>query len=284
VTTAVDTEKVLRVEDLTKRYGTKSVLQGCTFELYAGEVTALVGLNGAGKTTLLTVLSGLLAPDGGDVVPYGRTAFVAQDKSLYDHLNATDMLRMARHLNLLWDQGRAERWLYRFQIPTNRPCGRLSTGQRTHVALAAALGSVPDLLLLDEPLANLDPLVRDEVMTELLTQVADTGMALLMSTHVVAELGGVADNLLVLSQGMITLSGPVDDLVAAHRIYVGPRSDSPPAGTPRRAKHSETQSSFLVTLRADEEPVDDSEWVVRPATIKDIVVAQLANARDGRTA
>ncbi|TCO58736.1 ABC transporter ATP-binding protein [Actinocrispum wychmicini] len=283
MTTTVEIEAVLRVEDLAKRYGAKPVLAGCTFELYAGQVTALVGANGAGKTTLLTVLSGLLAPDGGTVVACGRVALVAQDRPLYDHLSARDMLRMARHLNLVWDEDRATRWLRRFHVPPNRLCGRLSTGQRTQVALAVALGRVPDVLLLDEPLANLDPLVRNEVMAELLTEAAETEMALLMSTHVVAELGGVADNLLVLTHGTITLAGQIDDLLANHRFYVGPRSASPPTGTVVRETHSEQQSTFLVTLETepDETPDDaENEWVVRPATVKDIVVAHLANARE----
>jgi ABC-2 type transport system ATP-binding protein len=279
VTTTVDNDVVLRAENLGKRYRARQVLEHCTFELPPGKVTALVGTNGAGKTTLLTVLSGLLRPDEGTVTTHGRVAFVAQDKPLYERFTVADMLRMARHLNLVWDQERAEQWVNQFGVNPNRLCGKLSSGQRAQVAIAIAIASRPDLLLLDEPLANLDPLVRREVMAELLTEAADTGLSLLLSTHVVAELGGVADNLLVLGRGRLLLAGEIDELVTTHHFYVGPRSDAPPAGEVIRAKHSENQSLFLVTL--PEELPESPDWVLKPATVEDIVVAHLANSRDG---
>ncbi|MFD1047319.1 ABC transporter ATP-binding protein, partial [Kibdelosporangium lantanae] len=150
------------------------------------------------------------------------------------------------------------------------------------VAFAVALGSVPDILLLDEPLANLDPLVRHEVMAELLTEAADTGMSLLLSTHVVAELGGVADKLLILSRGNLLLDDEVDELATRFYIYVGPRSELPPMGTVVRAKHSEQQSWFLVSVvEGDEEREYEGDWTVEPASVEDIVLGHLANARDG---
>jgi ABC-2 type transport system ATP-binding protein len=284
MTTSVDTDVVLRAEGVGKRYKDKWVLTDCTFELRPGQVTALVGANGAGKTTLLTVLSGLLRPDSGAVTYHGRLAFVAHDKPLYERLTVKEMLGMARRLNLAWDEDRAQRWLRKFRVP-DRQCGRLSTGQRAQVAFAVALGSVPDVLLLDEPLANLDPLVRHEVMAELLTEAADTGMSMLLSTHVVAELGGVADNLVILSRGQLLLAGEIDDLTATYWIYVGPRSKLPPMGTVVRKKHSEQQSWFLVSIvEGDEEREYEGEWTVEPATVEDIVLGHLANARDGARA
>jgi len=272
---------VLRAEGVGKRYKDRWVLADCTFELRPGQVTALVGANGAGKTTLLTVLSGLLRPDSGEVTRTGRLAFVAHDKPMYERLTVNEMLGTARRLNLVWDEDRAQQWLRKFPVP-DRLCGRLSTGQRAQVAFAMALGSVPDVLLLDEPLANLDPLVRHEVMAELLTVAADTGMALLLSTHVVAELGGVADNLLILSRGQLLLAGEIDDLTATYWIYVGPRSELPPMGTVVREKHSEQQSWFLVSIvEGDEEREYEGEWTVEPATVEEIVLGHLANARDG---
>lgn len=281
MTTSVDTDVALRAEGVGKRYKDRWVLTDCTFELRPGQVTALVGANGAGKTTLLTVLSGLLRPDSGSVTRTGRLAFVAHDKPMYERLTVQEMLGMARRLNLVWDEDRAQRWLKKFRVP-DRQCGRLSTGQRAQVAFALALGSVPDVLLLDEPLANLDPLVRHEVMAELLTEAADTGMSMLLSTHVVAELGGVADSLLILSRGQLLLAGEIDDLTAMYWVYVGPRSELPPMGTVVRKKHTEHQSWFLVSIvEGDEEREYEGEWTVEPATVEDIVLGHLANARAG---
>ncbi|MBE1470447.1 ATP-binding cassette domain-containing protein [Kibdelosporangium phytohabitans] len=237
-------------------------MRECTFALRPGQVTVLVGANGAGKTTLLTILAGHLAPDAGTVTTVGKVAFVTQEKPLYKNFTADEMLRLARNLNHTWDQDRAEQWLRTFEVPPKRPCGKLSGGQQTHVALAIAVASQPDLLLLDEPLSNLDPLVRREVTAELLAESAETGMTLILSTHVITEIGGVAENLLVLADGRLLLSGNTDDLLAAHALHVGPDSKvvvgdnrPPPAG-----------------------------WLSQPATLEDIVLSQLENARDGGAA
>jgi ABC-2 type transport system ATP-binding protein len=261
VSVGVENKEVLRVDGLGKRYGDAWALRDCTFELRPGQATALVGANGSGKTTLLAVLSGLLAPDAGKLEVSGRVAFVAQDKPLYERFTATEMLKLARHLNLEWDSGRAENWLKRFRVNPNVHCGRLSGGQRTQVALAMAIGARPDLLLLDEPLANLDPLVRKEVTAELLTVAADTGMSLVLSTHIVAEIVGVADNLLLLGKGKLLLDGEIDDLLATHWHFVGPESRS--------------------MVRMSGEPQPPEGVVAEPATIEDIVLAHLTRDRDG---
>jgi ABC-2 type transport system ATP-binding protein len=261
VSVTVENKQVLRVAGLGKRYGDTWALRDCTFELRPGQVTALVGANGSGKTTLLTVLSGLLAPDAGTAEVDGRVAFVSQDKPLYERFTATEMLKLARHLNLEWDQQRAEDWLKRFRVNPKVHCGRLSGGQRTQVALAMAIGARPDLLLLDEPLANLDPLVRKEVTSELLTAAADTGMSLILSTHIVAEIVGVADNLLLLGKGQLILDGEIDDLQSTHWHFVGPESTS--------------------LLRIVGEPEPPEGFVAEPASIEDIVLAHLSRNRDG---
>ncbi|CAM4169202.1 ABC transporter ATP-binding protein [Kibdelosporangium persicum] len=261
----------LRVQGLGKRYGDSWALRDCSFELERGRVTALVGANGAGKTTLLTMLAGVLRPDEGTVEARGRISFVAQDKPLYGHLDAGGMFQIARRLNDVWHQQRAESWARRFDVPLDRRCRRLSTGQQTQVALAVALGSRPDVLLLDEPLASLDPVVRRDVMRELLTEAADTGMALLMSTHVVAEISGVADSLVLLRGGKLVLSGDLDELMSSHSRYVGPPARTPPAGEVVHASHHEQQSAFLV--RGGDRPGEP--WVTEPVTVEDLVLAHL---------
>ncbi|MGW7535329.1 ABC transporter ATP-binding protein [Amycolatopsis sp. NPDC054798] len=273
------------------RGGSSWALRDCTFELPTGRVAALVGLNGAGKTTLMSMIASLLVPSEGQVeigehgaAAADRVAFVAQDKPFYRSFSVADMLRVGRRLNRVWDQDRAERWLSRFEVPLHQPCGKLSGGQQAQVSLAIALGSCPTVLLLDEPLANLDPLARRHVTMELLSEVADTRVSVLMSTHVVAELDGVADYLLLLAKGRLVLEGDVDDLVAEHIYYVGPESDSLPDPWPViQESHLRTQSSFLVRLPKGEIAAPPAPpWTTRPASFEDIIMAYLAKHNGAR--
>lgn len=260
---------------LGKRYRTVWALRDCGFELRPGRVTALVGANGAGKTTLLSLLAGAVRPDEGSVGDVGRVRFVPHDKPLYRRYKVMDMLDLGRRLNSVWDQRKGENWLRMFKVPADRPCGRLSAGQQTQVALACALAAKPDLLLLDEPLSNLDPVVRRRVTAELLTEVADTSMSLVLSTHVVSELSGVADEIMLLSEGRLVLDGDLDELMAGHQRYVGPRSERPPGGEVLRASHHPRQSVFLVRNG----PEAGEPWTTRPVTVEDLVLAHLD--RDG---
>ena len=284
----------LRVNGLGKEYrsrlrGNNWALRDCTFGLPAGRVVALVGANGAGKTTLLSILAGLLAPTEGVVRLGGprqepnRIAFVAQEKPLYRHFGVRDMLKVGQRLNRVWDDERARRWLRRFEIPLDRPCGRLSGGQQAHVCFAIAVGSRPSVLLLDEPLSNLDPLARRDVTQELLGEVADTEMTVLLSTHVVAELGGVADHLLLLSRGSLLVDSDADDLLTEHVYYVGPRATEPPGqGEVVKASHSRSQSSFLVRVSPTDVPASvAAPWTTRPVSLEDLVIAYLESDRAG---
>ena len=209
------TTAALEAHNLSKSYRKVWALRDCTFSLPANRVIALVGANGAGKSTLMSIASGLLPASEGEVLAVGRpvtsgrgaaepgsrVVLLAQEKPLYRNFSVADMLSFGRNMNRVWDQRRAVDWLERFAIPLDRPCGKLSGGQQTQVAMAVALGARPAILLLDEPLANLDPVARREVTGELLAEVADSDMTVVLSTHVVAELAGVGDHLLLLSQG-----------------------------------------------------------------------------------
>ncbi|MEU4116634.1 ATP-binding cassette domain-containing protein [Kitasatospora sp. NPDC028055] len=219
----------------------------------------------------------MVRPTAGEYRVGGRVVLLAQDKPLYRTFRVADMLNFGRHTNLVWDQQRALGWLERFGVPLDRRCDKLSGGQQAQVALAVALGACPSLLLLDEPLANLDPVARKAVTGELLGEVAETGMTVLLSTHVVAELAGVGDHLLLLANGRSILDGDTEDLLAQHLRVTGPRADRPPLdGEVVHATHTARQSTFTVRgLLGPATPLDAPGWTVHPVTLEDVVLAHL---------
>jgi len=218
---------IIETTGLGKRYGRTWALKNCTLAIPGGHVVALVGPNGAGKSTLLNMAMGLANPTAGRVtvlggVPAGspaaldRVAFVAQDAPLYKNLPVTDMLRVARYLNVRWDSELALARLDRLGIAPRKKVGALSGGQKAQLALTIALARRPDLLVLDEPLAALDPLARHDFMQSVLSEVAAEGISVVLSSHVVAELEQVADYLVVLGHGTVLVSGEVSTLTASH--------------------------------------------------------------------
>ena len=220
---------VVEASGLGKRYGGTWALRECTLAIPDGHVAALVGPNGAGKTTLLNLAVGLATPSAGRVTVLGGRApgslvaldgiaFVAQDAPLYKNLSVADMLHVTRNLNHRFDQGYAEARLAELGIPLNRKAGRLSGGQQAQLALSLALARRPRLLVLDEPLANLDPVARHDFMATVMAAVAADGVSVLLSTHVLAELERVADYLILLSQGQVQLAGKAGDLLASHHM------------------------------------------------------------------
>jgi ABC-2 type transport system ATP-binding protein len=281
----------VEARDLSKRYGNVWALRECSFALAANRIIALVGANGAGKSTLMSIISGMLpATDGSVRVSGQRVAILGQDKPLYRDFSVADMLRFGQRTNRVWDQHRALEWLARFEVPLDRRCGRLSGGQRAQVALAVALGSRPSLLLLDEPLSNLDPVARTEVTGELMAQAAESDMTVMLSTHIVAELAGVSDYLLLLAAGRPILSGDIDELVSDHARLTGPRADQPPSpGTVVAAHHTERQSTFIVHSPGlvSSPPVVAPGWHTQPLSLEDLVLTYLkapGHARSGEEA
>ena len=218
---------VIEAAGLGKRYGRTWALRDCTLSVPAGQVTGLVGPNGAGKTTLLSLAVGLATPTAGTVSVVGgeragspsardKIAFVAQDAPLYANLPVRDMLKVARNLNRRWDNDRATTRLADLGIPLKARVGTLSGGQKAQLALSIALARRPELLVLDEPLAALDPLARQDFTRSLLAAVAEDQISAVFSTHVVSELEEVADYLIVLGRGQVLLSGRAADLTASH--------------------------------------------------------------------
>jgi ABC-2 type transport system ATP-binding protein len=218
---------VVEASGLGKRYGRTWALRECTLEVPEGHVAALVGPNGAGKTTLLSMTVGLTPPSAGAVTVLGGRragspaaldgiAFVAQDAPVYRSLSVADMIYVTRNLNRQFDQPYASARLAELGIPPKRKAGKLSGGQQAQLALTLALARRPKLLVLDEPVAMLDPIARHDFMATVQAAVAADGVSVLLSSHVLTELERVASYLILLSRGQVRLAGEVDGLLAAH--------------------------------------------------------------------
>jgi ABC-2 type transport system ATP-binding protein len=273
---------------LAKRYRRTWALRDCTLAIPAGHVTALVGPNGAGKTTLLNLVVGLTAPTAGRVTILGgrpagsaaaraAVAFVAQDAPLYRNLSVADTLHLARDLNLRWDQRRAAGRLAELGIPLRRRVGRLSGGQQAQLALTLAVARLPELVILDEPLARLDPLARHEFMASLMSAVAEDGLSVLFSSHVVAELERVADYLIVLSDGRVQMAGPVEDLLARHRVLTGPAAEADFLSErlrPIHVRRAGAQAHLVTRIGPDPGEVPPG-WAAHPVDLEELVLCYL---------
>ena len=276
---------------LTKRFGRKWALQNCTLSVPAGKVVGLVGPNGAGKTTLLQLVVGLLEPTSGTISVLGdrpsegraelqRVGFVAQDSPTYGHLSVRNHLRMGAYLNPGWDGGLARRGIDKLGLDPRQKTGSLSGGQRARFALALAMAKRPELLVLDEPVASLDPLSRREFLQSLMEAVAMHGVSVVLSSHLVADLERVCDYLIILVVSRVELAGEVSDLLGSHHRISGPRRDPRKMPSSQRvieASHTDRQSTFLVD---SDEPVLDPAWTVRQVTLDDLVLAYMSRGRD----
>jgi ABC-2 type transport system ATP-binding protein len=282
---------VIETSGLGKCYGRTWALRECTVAVPAGHLTALVGPNGAGKTTLMNMCVGLAVPTAGTAAVLGGQpagspaaldgiAFVAQDAPVYPNLSAGDMLHLTRNLNRRFDQPYAQARLAELGIPLKKKAAKLSGGQRAQLALTLALARRPRLLILDEPLAMLDPLARQDFMATVMTAMADDGVSVVLSSHALAELERVADYLIVLSRGRLQVADEVDDLLASHRVLTGPAAE---AGECARrlhviqAKHAAAQAHLLVRTSGTDPHSDQVPpgWEAHPVTLEELVMAYL---------
>jgi len=280
-----NTSPALEAINLGKRYRRGWALQDCSFSLPAGSVAALVGPNGAGKSTLLTLAAGIATATTGSIAvlgdvtggrgPHSRLAFLSQDQPLYRRFTVEEMLHFGRAMNGRWDESYARRLIQDCAIPFAARIGTLSGGQRTRVALALALGRRPAALLLDEPLASLDPLARLEVMQALLAEVVDTGITLMLSSHVIADVEDSCDHLLLLADGRLQLDGPIDQLLATHQLLTGPAGGQPGwlAGDAVVETRSSTKQMTILTRRT--EVSRPSDWLAVEPTLQDLVLGYL---------
>ncbi|MFK4265106.1 ABC transporter ATP-binding protein [Streptomyces milbemycinicus] len=278
----------LEATGLGKKYRRGWALRDLTFRLPAGRICALVGPNGSGKSTLLSLAADLLAPTTGTVRVFGadprsaearrRIAFVAQDKPLYPRFTVAETLRLGRELNPGWDQSAAERIMAEAEVPLTARVGSLSGGQRTCVALALALGKRADLLLLDEPMADQDPLRRRRMMGALMAEAAERGTSVVISTHVLAELDGVCDFLLLIGGGRLRLAGDTDAVQAAHRLITGPRGaegDTPQEVARHTVVETRTTGRQLTALIRPSATPAEGGWIVREPSLEEVLLGYL---------
>ncbi len=285
----------LTTAGLTKRYGKVTALADCTISVPEGRICALIGPNGAGKTTLLRLLAGLSRPTAGQVTVNGVTprqdpafladvGYLAQDIPLYRRLSAEDHIRAGGHLNPRWDAESVRERLTSLKIPLDRAVGKLSGGQRAQVALALILAKRPRLLLLDEPVAALDPLARRNFLRVLTDGVAVGGLTVLLSSHLVADLERVCDHLIMLASSRVQLCGDIEDLLAEHQLLVGPGKDTTAIERSHRVvqvTRTPRQTTLLVRLNG---PVVDPAFEVSEVSLEELVLAYMSQQSMGQDA
>jgi ABC-2 type transport system ATP-binding protein len=278
---------VMQASGLGKQYGRRWALRDCTLAIPAGRVVGLVGPNGAGKTTLLHLAVGLLAPTAGSIrvlgasaaegaVQLGRVGFVAQDTPVYARLSVAQHLRMGAWLNPVWDREIAESRIEQLGLDPRQRAGTLSGGQRAQLALTLAIAKRPECLILDEPVASLDPVARREFLRSLMEVVAARGISVVLSSHLITDLERVCDYLVVLVASRLQVAGELSELLSSHHRLSGAYRDAsslPASQEVIEESHTDKQSTFLVRTS---DPVVDPAWTVRPVTLEDLVIAYMS--------
>ncbi|RSN02072.1 ABC transporter ATP-binding protein [Nonomuraea sp. WAC 01424] len=282
---------VLQAQGLGRKYGKHWALRECTIDIPAGHVVGLVGPNGAGKTTLLKLTSGQLEPTAGGITVLGgrpaggpaqlaRVGFVAQDTPVYAGLTVADHLRLGARLNPRWDATMARDRIAQLGLDPAQRAGKLSGGQRAQLALTLGLAKRPELLILDEPVASLDPLARREFLQGLMEATVEHEFSVVLSSHLVSDLERVCDFLIVLVDSRVQVAGEVDQLLATHHRLTGPRRDPDRLPADQHvvcARHTDRQSTYVIRTDA---PIHDPAWTVTQLGLEDLVLAYM----DKRTA
>lgn len=280
---------ILRAQGLGKRYRRRWALADCTLEIPAGRIVGLVGPNGAGKSTLLNLAAGMLPPTAGSIEVCGgrpasrprqlaKVGFVAQDTPTYAGLSIAEHLKLGARLNPGWDDMLARSRIERLGLDVSQRAGRLSGGQRAQLALTLAIAKRPELLILDEPVAALDPLARREFLQSLMDAVAEQELSVVLSSHLVSDVQLACDHLIVLVASRVQVAGEISDLLSSHYRLTGPRHG--PAALPPHwhvvsADHTDRQTT--VTVRTSI-PVQDPAWTISRPSLEDLVLAYMTQA------
>lgn len=277
----------LELSNVSKRYRRTWALQDCELSIPRGKIVALVGPNGAGKSTLLRIAAGLTRPNSGTIrlldqepttgrgIFDGRVSYLDQERPLLDGLRVRDMLEFGRRTNPKWDSSSAHAHLSRLGISLTSRVGTLSEGQKAQVALTLCLAKQPELLLLDEPAAALDPVAREDLLRLLMQQAATSDVTVVLSTHALGDVAAVCDYLVILAQSRVVLSDDIDYILESHRLMTASVKDhlTPPVGVDIIGEElSNREVSLLVRAGL---PLADARWHVERPTLDEIVLAYL---------
>ena len=277
---------VIQTRGLVKKFRRVTALSDCDVTVPEGCICALIGPNGAGKTTLLRLLSGLARPTAGEMSVLGsapgqdpaflaEVGFLAQEIPLYRRFTAEEHISIGAHLNRRWDAALVRDRLTSLNIPLDRAAGSLSGGQRAQLALTLTLAKKPRLVLLDEPVAALDPLARRHFLATLAEAVAMGGLTVVLSSHLVADMERVTDHLILLAAARVQLCGDIDRLLAEHHVLIGPRKNSHVIEKTRtvvQAVKTARQTTLLVRGNA---PVIDPGWETAEVGLEEMVLGYM---------
>jgi ABC-2 type transport system ATP-binding protein len=280
-------EWVLQADSLSKRFGRKWALRDCTVSIPQGKVVALVGPNGAGKSTLLRLAAGLSQPTSGTIEVLGhdphksnedllrRIGYLDQERPLYRGFRVRELFRFGADANPGWDMQAAHLYVDQLGISLNDRVNSLSGGQQAQVALTMCLAKKPELLILDEPAAALDPVAREDLLRLLMRQVSDNGSSVILSTHALSDVESICDYLVILSHSRIALCDDVDFIVESHRFLSDPTSSNsrlPDGTTIMDTRISGRGVTHLVKMDL---PIVDDSWQISEPTLDEIILAYL---------
>ncbi len=281
----------IKTSNLGKKYHKFWALEDCSVTVPRGSVTALVGSNGAGKTTLLKLLVGLNASSSGSAEVFGKSpsesadylvniGYLAQEIPLYESLNAGEHIKIGQKLNQEWDGKLATGRLEELGIPLDRPVSKLSGGQRAQVGLALALAKEPKLLLLDEPVAALDPLARADFLSSLAQAVAgaDGELTVVMSSHLLSDLERICDYAILLATGKTQLCASIEEIIESHRLLTGKQRQltGKEDFTVIKESHTERETKLLVRTKGK---ITDPHWHVSDVDIEEIILAYMGQKK-----
>lgn len=281
------TNPVLETHGLAKRFARRWGLRDCTLSIPPGRVAALVGPNGAGKSTLLRMAAGLWRPTQGTIevlgerasgenpLLVGRVGYLDQVRPVYRGLRVDELFRFGQATNPAWDMGAARAYVDQLDISPRDRVDRLSGGQQAQVALAMCLAKRPELLILDEPAAALDPVAREDLLRLLMREVAERGTSVVLSTHALGDVASICDYLVILSRSRVVLADDLDFVIQSHRLLNAPTTSTPLLPDGVTVLSTRTSSRDVTHLARTTLPLVDDGWRVDEPTLDEIIVAYL---------